>query len=130
MRIEAFDPGKHYEVLASWWAKHNWPAVPLDHLSRLGYVCCDGERPIIAGFLYLTGTAFGIFEFIVANPEAGPKAKHEALALLIESVKIIGKEMGCRSLFTSVGHRGLIRQLKKQGFAETDTGMTNLIGGV
>ena len=54
-----------YETVCRWWAEHGWNPVPREFLP-VG-VIVDG---VAAGFLYeAKGVAYGMAEWIVANPE-------------------------------------------------------------
>lgn len=129
MILERFNTAEHYDLICSWWAAHQWPKVPLDHLPG-GYVVVSRGKPVCAGFVYFTGTAFCLFEWIVASPESGLKERAQALDTLISGVKLICAQAGVKSVFMSMRHNGLIAKLEKHGFVRTDEGMTNLIGGV
>jgi hypothetical protein len=115
-------------MLCEWWRSYDWPPVELDHLPT-GYIVESGGIPICAGFTYYTGTAFGIFEFVIARKDCEPTVRAAALDVLISSVKLFMKHAGVRSIFTSIKHEGLIGRLtKSHGFVKADEGMTNFIG--
>lgn len=128
MIIKQFSPELHYEEICRWWESHGWPVLPLDHLP-IGYVVESKGRPVCAGFVYYTGTAFCLFEFIVARKDCGLKERAAALDVLISSVKLFAKQAGVKSIFMSMKHDGLIAKLcDKHGFVKSDEAMTNLIG--
>lgn len=118
---------EHYNIISDWWAKQNWPIIPEDHLPKAGFIIYNLDTPVIAGFIYKTDSSFGLFEFIVANPEVKGLVRTLAFDLLIESVIQYSKESGIKSLFSSVTNKSLIKRLAASGFMVTDEGMTNLI---
>lgn len=130
MKLRKFDLMNDYEMICKWWKDHDWTEVPLDHLGT-GYVVESKGKPICAGFLYHTGTAFAVFEFIVADKEAEFEERQAALDVLISGVKLLAAQAGVKSLFSSMKHQGLIDKLTNEhGFLKTDSGMQNLIGSV
>lgn len=132
MKLVKFEPVKHYAILSNWWAQHGWATPALDHLpTASGFIVEGRNGPIAAGFVYFTGTAFCLFEWIVAAPNAGMKEKAQALDVLISGVKMFCLAMGVKTIFMSMKHDGLIGKLEKDhGFQRTDENMTNLIGKV
>lgn len=121
-----FTPNLHYALISNWWKAHNWPAIPLDHLPT-GFVVTYNNTPAIAGFVYKTDSAFGLFEFVVANPEIKGLARELAFKQLTDSVVQYSKTRGIKTLFTSVNNKGLIEKLKSSGFIQTDVNMTNFV---
>lgn len=130
MKLIKFDPVLHYEILGEWWRAAGWPIVSLDHLPG-GYVVINRDMPVCAGFVYFTGTAFCLFEWIVASPTAGLKERAQALDVLISGVKLLVNQAGVKTIFMSMKHDGLIAKLvNDHGFRMTDQAMTNLTGSV
>lgn len=120
----------HYETICSWWRKHDWPEVPLSHLPPTGIVVTAEGKPVCAGFIYLTSSAFCLFEWIVADPDAEKSTRSACLDKLIESAKDLSKRMGAEHIFMSIKGVGLQWRLEKHGFEVTDRKMTNLVGKV
>lgn len=117
----------NYPILEDWWKAHNWPVIPMDHLPKYGCIVYQDATPIIAGFVYKTDSAFCLFEFIVANPAIKGLRRRIAFDLLVATVVEYTKEIGGKSLFTSVSNASLMTKLESNGFIKTDTGMTNFI---
>ena len=122
-----FEADLHYNKISSWWKAQNWPVIPLSHLADIGIVSCVDEKPIAAGWLYRTDSAFCVFEWIVADPEVRGETRDLALGHLISSGKDLAKELGFQSIFMSVRNQSLIGRLTKAGFKVSDENMTNLI---
>ena len=129
LTLVAFSPEEHYATLCDWWDRQNWPRVPLSHLPA-GWVVMSEGRPACCGFVYFTGTAFCLFEWVTANPEVRHAERTACLDYLFESVKAIVKGAEASTIFMSVRHSGLMARLEKHGFKVTDQRMTNMIGVV
>lgn len=133
MNTVPFSAEKHYDEICTWWLKHGWPQVPLDHLSDTGFVIeQDDGTPVCAGWLYLTGTAFAIFEWAVVNPCAEKSARKKALDQLIAFARHMAVSAGARTIFTSAQTKNAawISRLARGGFTVTDSNMTNLTSRV
>jgi hypothetical protein len=129
LSLVAFSPEQHYEELCRWWREQNWPCVPLSHLPS-GWVVLSDGKPACAGFVYFTGTAFCLFEWVTANPEVRHAERTASLDYLFECVRAIVKEAEVKTIFMSVRHAGLMARLEKHGFKITDQRMTNMTAEV
>lgn len=127
VRVDRFEANKHYDTVKAWWAEQQWPTIPLSHLSEQGFVSYVDDVPAAAGWLYMTDSAFAIFEFLVANPEVRREPRAKAIEALIEKVKANADGLGFTSIFMSVTNQSLVKRLEARGFKVTDKNMTNLI---
>jgi hypothetical protein len=126
MAIEYFEPDRHYEMIAKWWEGHDWPAIPMLSLPKLGLIvnnCC-------AGFLYRTDSTVAWMEFVVSDPKGNRRQNKESLGILVDSMVALARENGFESVVTSMRSHGLIKELKKHGFKVTDENMTNLVSAL
>ena len=128
MEFRAFDMKKDYGEVCSWWRDHKWDPVPMSHLPDYGgwLVEEDGVN-LAAGWLYLTGTKFAQFEWLVVNPNAPIKKRAVAIEHLIKNVTLMAKQMGLESIYHCTKPGGLVRMMERNGFKTTDDGMVNLI---
>lgn len=121
-----------YKMLCKWWEENSFTPPPLDFLSKYGIIVSkkdeDGKMiDLYAGFLYFTGTAFGIMEFIVGNKNAPIYLKRGALNRLVDIFSIIAKDKGVSALFTFTNLDGYKNSLVKTGFGVTDRNNYHLI---
>lgn len=123
MNIRRFEITKDYPQVADWWFEQKWPIIDTKHLPRIGFIV-DGY---CAGFLYQTDSAFGLLEFVIANPKTDKEERSKALDLLLETLIKQAKELNIKSLFTSLEHPKLLERYKKHGFNVSDTNMTNML---
>lgn len=128
MHAEKYNPESHYPILAEFWSKHGWPSIPKDHLSQHGIIIKNvNDTIVLAGWVYYSGCAFGLLEWILANPEIKGLERDLAFDIFKESVVNYSKELGIKTLVTSVHNTSLISRLKKLGVVESDTNMTNMV---
>jgi len=128
MTIRPFNAEADYPMVCEWWkARPDWQPLPTDHLSKFGFVAEQDGKPLAVIWLWLTGTAFAVLDFLVSNPDAPPKRKVRAMGELIDYALGIAQRAGAKSVFSSLKNEGLERFFCKHGFTVTDTGMTNLL---
>lgn len=124
---EFFQPEKHYEAIAKWWAAQNWPVIPLTHLPKTGVVVMFGDKPAAAAWLYKTDSAFCLLEWIVADPEIRREARASVLSVLVSTSKMLAAIMGFQSIFMTIKNESLASRIRPHGFRATDQGMTNYV---
>lgn len=119
-------------TLEEWWQGYDWPSPREDHLPKRGLVAFDPEtnERLAAGFLYETDSAFCWMEWIVGNPTADKFKRREAIDILITDIVRLGKELGFKSVFTSLANPRLKEAYIKAGFIETDKSVNNYVRGL
>lgn len=125
--IRHFSAIEDYPIISSWWLRHEWPVIPLTHLSSSGFICELDGVPAVAGWIYETNSAFCLLEFVVANPEIRREKRTEAFEAFLEAMVKYSKEAGFSTIFTTVKSGGLMGRLENQGFQKSDVGMTNMV---
>lgn len=88
----------------------------------------DGEKPIIAGCLYHTGTGFCFTEWIVANPDTKAKEREEGFNYLVDHMTKQAKKMGAKIMvaMVSMHNKKIIQKYTKNGFKITDQNMVHV----
>lgn len=128
MKTEPFRivTAEDYPMLETWWVGHGWPAVPQRVLPPLGVIYKDTA----AGWLYMDngGTGVAMMEWLVTNPKASPIAAAKAIHSVVDILKSEAKRMDYPIILTTCKQPALSRLLQREGFQETDTGMTHLLG--
>jgi hypothetical protein len=112
-----------YDTLCEWWGQWGWAAPPIDFLPEEGcggFIVEDNGVGICAGFAYITNSKVGWSEFIISNKEYKSNDRSEAIDLLIETINLLLKNMGCKYVYTSVKNTALINRYKKHGFSKND----------
>ena len=84
-----------YEIISPWYTAHGWPTAP--QLAMLpmgtGIIVEDGNGPLAAGFLYITNSPIGIFEWLVTKPGIGMQIKRIFMQLFA-ALEAMTKEHG------------------------------------
>jgi len=117
-----FEP-KDYEIICEWWKEYDYPIVPLDCLPKNGLII----ENLCAGFLYSTDSALCWLEFVVGNPKATKEERSKGLDELIEGLVVLAKTKEFKYALASVEHPNLKDKVKKLGFMETNTCMSNFV---
>lgn len=61
-----------YIEISEWLKDRKWPMPPArGSLPATGYIAEENGKPLAAGFLYLTNSSIGIFDWLSTNPESG-----------------------------------------------------------
>ncbi len=111
---------KDWDTLVSWWS--NWPkwqAPVKDFLpenGKGGLIVEKDNKPIVAGFIYLTNSKTALLEWIVSNPKYREADRKQAIELLITGAENLVKSLDYKYLFAVMQHKGLIETHKKLGW--------------
>lgn len=111
---------KDWDVLVSWW--NNWPEwdTPVkDFLPENGtggLIIEKNNKPIVAGFIYLTNSKTALLEWIISNPEYREDDREDAIELLITNAEEKVKSLGYKYFFSVIQHKKLIETHKKLGW--------------
>lgn len=131
MKIEYFDKQHHYEILCSWWKKHEHAEMNLSSLSPLGVVVFNEDNPVCMSFMYITpGCDFANIMWTTTNPEIdNMKQRHQSVETAIDALIIVAQKLNIKKIMTLGHSKGLTKLLTRKGFVE---GMphTLLIGGL
>jgi len=111
---------KDWDTLVSWWS--NWPkwqAPVKDFLpedGKGGLIVEKDNKPIVAGFIYLTNSKTALLEWIVSNPKYWEADRKQAIELLITGAENLVKSLDYKYLFAVMQHKGLIETHEKLGW--------------
>ena len=111
---------KDWDILVSWWS--NWPkwqAPVKDFLpenGKGGLIVEKDNKPIVAGFIYLTNSKTALLEWIVSNPKYREADRKQAIELLITGAENLVKSLEYKYLFAVMQHKGLIKTHEKLGW--------------
>jgi hypothetical protein len=111
---------KDWDTLISWWS--NWPkwqAPVKDFLpedGKGGLIVEKDNKPIVAGFIYLTNSKTALLEWIVSNPKYREADRKQAIELLITGAENLVKSLEYKYLFAVMQHKGLIETHEKLGW--------------
>jgi len=105
-----------WETLVSWWEKWpEWTVMPKDFFpdnGKGGFIVEKNDKPIVAGFLYLTNSKGALLEWIVSDPDYRESDRNNAVELLITGVENVCKSMNYKYVFSIGRNKGLINTHK------------------
>ncbi len=118
-----------YATFTRWWQAHGWPGVALTILPKCGVMIqADDGTPLAAGWLYMDNSVgVSMLEWTVTNPDATAKQSYMAIAMLVQSVREVARGLDYGVILTTAKQHALARCYQKNGFIQTDTGMTHLL---
>ncbi len=108
---------KDYSTLVEWWKDWGWDPVPQDMLpdnGAGGVMIQQGDKPIIAGFLFWSNSTIVWFDWIISNKKANKITRAKALMYLIDIVEDMVKSAGKKYIITISDNKGLISTFKKK----------------
>ena len=109
-----------WETLQDWWsAWPEWQSPPRDFLpdnGTGGIMVEKDDKPIVAGFMYLTNSKGVLLEYIVSDPEYRENDRDLALETLLITAEKFVKNIGCKFMFTVTQHDKLIKAHEKLGW--------------
>lgn len=109
-----------WTTLVEWWSA--WPKwkSPTKELlpdqGKGGLIVEKENKPIVAGFIYLTNSKTALLEWIVSDPNYREDDRDAAIELLITGAENIVKTMDYKYLFSVMQHKRLIETHKKLGW--------------
>jgi len=110
---------KDYITLVKWWKEWGWDPVPQDMLPENGaggVMVKQGDKPIIAGFLFWSNSNIVWFDWIVSDKKVGKLTRAKALMLLIDVVEEMVKSAGKKYIITVSDNKSLISTFKKKNW--------------
>lgn len=113
-----------YETLCKWWDSWpNWQSPAKDFLpdnGTGGFMIEKDNKPIVAGFVYITNSKAVLLEWIVSDPDYREDDRDMAITLLIKTIEKIVKEWGYKYMFTIGRTNKLIKKHKELGWHVDD----------
>ena len=107
-------------TLSKWWA--DWPKWKTPSRNFLpdngtgGLIVEKNNKPIVAGFIYLTNSRVALLEWIISNPNYREHDRDEAIITLITSAEKMIKNLGYKYAFSVMQHNKLIKRHEKLGW--------------
>ena len=123
MKSREFSFETDYEEVEQWFVARKWAMQPA-LLSDMGRVVSDDKGLIAAGWLYLTNSTWSFIEHLVTNPNAGLKARHKAIRLILDELTGLAFKNHATNCVGFLKSRGIVKAYRRAGFQVTDQGMT------
>mgnify|MGYP003114747894 FL=1 len=109
-----------WDTLCEWWdAWPKWVNPPKSFLpdnGKGGFMVEKDNKPICAGFIYLTNSDAVLLEWIVSDPNYRESDRKQALELLITRAEEACKAIGKKHMFSIGRNKHLINTHEKLGW--------------
>jgi hypothetical protein len=134
LHVRSLIPEDYSENLVKWWNDWRWTPPPQEFLPYNGlggFMVCDEDYPVVAGFLYTTNSSVAWIEFIVSNIEyRHKKNRKEAIRLLIVTLEELAKINGKKYIYSSLKSEPLINSYMDCGFVKGSSNTQEMIKNI
>lgn len=131
LHVRSLTSEDYSENLVKWWNDWKWTAPPREFLPDNGlggFMVCDEDYPVVAGFLYTTNSSVAWVEFIVSNIEYRHKEnRKKAIRLLILTLEELAKINGKKYIYSSLKSEPLINAYMDCGFVKGSSNTQEMI---
>lgn len=131
LHVRSLTSEDYSENLVKWWNDWKWTAPPREFLPENGlggFMVCDEDYPVVAGFLYTTNSSVAWMEFIVSNIEYRHKEnRKKAIRLLILTLEELAKINGKKYIYSSLKSEPLINAYMDCGFVKGSSNTQEMI---
>lgn len=127
MIIESFNTTKHYSLLVEWCKARNYLPPSLDELPVSSFLVRQGDKHILFGCIYYTGTTYAMFEHLISNPASTSTERADAIDVWISCAKIMASTAGVKVVAAKVAVQSLVdRAVSNHEITIGETNITNL----
>lgn len=116
LRTIPYDIAEHYPLIVSWWKARESECLPADVLPPTGSVAVLGGKPVAACFIWLMNGRASFLAFPISAPGLDARTAYRAVRLAIDGAVAIGREAGCRLIWTSTTSASVDRLYSRAGF--------------
>ena len=120
IRVDKFDPKKHWLMLQNWWSERKFKSPPLNFLPPTGAIVNIHNTPVCAGFLTKTDANCAVIGHLVSDPRVFGEHRHEALDALLFNLINEAQNKGFHFVFASTNLPDLQKRYEKHGLLLTD----------
>ena len=115
--IQPLKEDDYDKVLVKWWKDWRWTPPAKDFLPDKGYMVYCNDRPVCAGYMYVTNSKVVLLEWIVSNFEVKNKeTRKEALLMLIEFVTSVARGIEKKYVYSLLKSPSLIKIYEELGY--------------
>jgi hypothetical protein len=125
-RLRAFSYKEDAPTINEWGKAHAFPLPPEECLPPIGYIANEAA----VGFLYTTDSKLAWMEWVFADPKKPKEERKVALDTLIEYLSAVAEDKGCLAIFSASGFKAFSSVLERNGFTETDSGISHFIKSI
>ena len=117
--IRKLNPSDYEDVLVGWWKDWGWQAPAKDFLpdnGEGGMMVLLEDRPVCAGFIYLTSNAnIAWIEWIISDKNY-KEDRSKAISLLLDTLILTSKKIKIKYVFATNDNKNLINTFINKGF--------------
>ncbi|QGH72902.1 MAG: GNAT family acetyltransferase [Podoviridae sp. ctrTa16] len=111
-------------ILTGWWKDWGWTPPQKDFLpdnGTGGIIVYDEDRPVCAGFMYVTNSSVTWIDWIVSDKNYRDKPnRKESLRLLIDTLTNTAMKAGSKYLYALIKNKNLIELYESFGYMKGD----------
>ena len=113
-----------YPKLIKWWKLYKKYGVEVPKKSLLpnkglgGFVVEKDERLVASAFLYLTNSALGYVDYLIADPKYRENDRQNILLNLATYVTTVAVKLGCEKVWAMTANKKLVNMAEQAGVFE------------
>ena len=113
-----------YPKLTKWWKLYKEYGVEVPRKSLLpnkglgGFVVEKDERLVASAFLYLTNSALGYVDYLIADPKYRENDRQNILLNLATYVTTVAVKLGCEKVWAMTANKKLVNMAEEAGVFE------------
>jgi len=112
-------------ILCDWWRDWRWTPPSKDFLpdnGKGGFIVYEEDKPICAGFMYLTNSKAAWCDWIISNRHYKDRQnRRDALEHLIKTINLEAEKKGNKYVYALIKNKPLIEVYKNNNFEEGST---------
>lgn len=106
----------HIPALNSWLKAHGHPIPALIEYPELGYIACDANGPIAAGFLRRVEGGYAQIDGLTSNPGRNGADRHQAIDMVAETLIEKARSLKISAILVLSQDESTIMRSERHGF--------------
>tara|TARA_R110000868_G_scaffold7187_7_gene39371 strand:- start:427 stop:828 length:402 start_codon:yes stop_codon:yes gene_type:complete len=128
LKIKPLSDNDYDNILCAWWKDWKWTAPKKDFLPDMGYMVYYNDKPICAGYMYVTNSNVVLLEWIISNFKfKDRKIRKEALLMLVQTITSLAASLGKKYVYSLLKSKSLIELYEDLGYMRGGTNGTEMI---
>jgi hypothetical protein len=123
--IVELNPSDYDDILVNWWNDWGWTPPPKDFLPKKGeggLIVYHKEKPVCAGFMYITNSSVSWVDWIISDKKIkNKKLRREAVKFLVAVLTNICQDNGSKYIYALLRHKGLSKTYEELGYNKGDS---------
>tara|TARA_R110000772_G_scaffold125486_2_gene232271 strand:- start:9237 stop:9638 length:402 start_codon:yes stop_codon:yes gene_type:complete len=128
LNIKPLSDNDYDDILCKWWKDWKWTAPAKDFLPDMGYMVYYNDKPICAGYMYVTNSNVVLLEWIISSFEfKDRKIRKEAIFMLIQTITLLSANLGKKYVYSLLKSKSLIDIFQEIGYLKGDSNTQEMI---